>query len=152
MEVAIRPVSYAEIKNAPNFKELFDAYTKECSIEEIGECAPQWDTYSMLEHSLILQCFGVYADGELKGFASLIGTPLPHYGKKVATVESIFVADEPQLGAAGFKLILAIERYCTDAGCVAILYSAPVGSRFDRFLSISPDYRHTNRVYCRRLN
>jgi GNAT superfamily N-acetyltransferase len=151
MSSVIRPASYAEILDAPNAQELLDAYAAECSIPEIGSTAPQSETYSMLEQSGALHCFGVYADEQLVGFAAVLLPILPHYSRKVATIESIFVAQEHRAGI-GRALLLAIEQFSKLQGCEAVLYTAPAGSRFDALLAHSSVYRHTNNVYCRSLS
>lgn len=152
MEVDIRRISYADVLRAPNAQELIDAYARECSIPEIGTPNPQSSMYSLLEASKMLHSFGVYRGEFLIGFAAVLVSILPHYGEKVATLESIFVAPEHRLGHAGRLLMLAVEQCAAAEGCAAVLYTAPAGSRFDQFLSQMDAYRQTNRVYCRRLN
>lgn len=153
MDVAIRPISYAEILQAPNAQELINGYAAECSLPEIGECCPQSDTYQMLEESGVLQAFGVYsAFGWMIGFAVVLVSILPHYSKRVASLESIYVDPEHRDHSVGKSLMLTVEQFADDMDCEAVLYSAPVGTRFDRYLSLCSDYRHSNNVYCRRLN
>jgi GNAT superfamily N-acetyltransferase len=152
MEVDVRSISYADILQAPNAQELINSYAMECSIPEIGHPSPQSDVYALLETSNVLRSFGVYKGEELIGFAAVLVSILPHYGQKVATLESIFVTPEHRAGHAGRCLMLAVEQCAQEQGCEAILYSAPTDSRFDHFLGNLDEYRHTNNVYCRRLN
>lgn len=152
MEVTIKPISYADILKAPNAQELIDAYSAECSIPEIGASHPQSDMYALLESNGALHAFGVYKGEILIGFAAVLTSVLPHYGRRVAMVESIFVAKDHRVGHAGRLLMLAIEQFADERNCEAILYSAPADSRFDHFLDLLPAYRETNHVYCRRLN
>jgi GNAT superfamily N-acetyltransferase len=147
----IRPVCYSEILEAPNAQGLLAAYADECSIPEIGEPKPQATQYELLESAGALHTFGVYENDELVGFASVLIAPLPHYGRKVATIESIFVHPAHRESAIGRTLMLVVEQFADVQGCAAILYSAPKGSRFDKLLNILPDYRNTNAVYCRSL-
>jgi ribosomal protein S18 acetylase RimI-like enzyme len=142
----IRPISYSE---ALLHVELLKAYAEECSIPEIGSTDPQIQMYEAMERIGVAQCFGVYAE-KLVGFASLLMTVLPHYGKKVATVESIYV-DPEYRPFVGKNLLLELENYAKDAGCVAILYSAPAESRFERMLTLRKDYRRSNSVFTRSL-
>ena len=148
----IRPVSYADILRAPNAQALISAYAQECAIPEIGAPCPQADMYALLESTGALHSFGVYKDEKLVGFAAVLFAVLPHYGRKVATLESIFIAEEHRDGGVGRSLMLALEQFADEQECAAILYSAPADSRFDQFLSLVPEYRQTNNVYCRRLN
>jgi GNAT superfamily N-acetyltransferase len=142
----IRPVSYAEIFAAPNVEELFDGYAKEGSIPEIGSINPQKEMYLAMEKSGVAQCFGVYSD-HLVGFASVLLTVMPHYGKKVATVESVYV--EPL--SRRIDLLSAVEEFARQNGCIAILWCAPAYSQFARVLSGKKSYRPTNVVFCRSL-
>lgn len=141
----IRPILYAQVFADEKAADLLKAYAEECSIPEIGETNPQAEMYAQMEKAGVAQCFGVYSDSQLVGFASVLATVVPHYGKKVATVESIYVA--PQF--RGVNLLNVIEEYAKRRGCTAVLYSAPAYSRFARLLSLK--YRHTNSVFCRSL-
>lgn len=152
LAMIIKPVGYAEILDAPNAQELFRAYSDECSIPEIGTPKPQAKTYEMLEASGALHTFGLYDDETLVGFAAVLISVLPHYGQKVATLESIFIAPDHRSKDAGKTLMLCVEQFADVQGCAAILYTAPAGSRLETLLSHSSDYRHTNTVFCRRLN
>jgi GNAT superfamily N-acetyltransferase len=152
VEVVIRPISYADILQAPSAQELIDAYAAECSIPEIGTPCPQSDLYALLEASGALHTFGVYKSDELVGFAAVLTSVLPHYGQKVATLESIFVAHKHRDADVGRMLLMAVEEFAKEQDCEVVLYSAPLDSRFDRFLGYLPEYRQTNKVYCRRLN
>lgn len=152
MEAVIRPISYASILTAPNAQELIDAYSQECSIPAIGAAHPQPKIYDLLEQNGMLRAFGVYRGDDLIGFAAMLVSILPHYGRKVATLESIFVHPDHRVGHAGRLLMLAVEQCAEQEDCGAILYSAPADSRFDHFLGHLEEYQHTNNVYCRRLN
>lgn len=147
---SIRAVSYADILYAANFPTLLASYAEECSIPEIGEPNPQADVYELLEGSGAARFLGAY-DGELLvGFAAVLCTVLPHYGEKVATVESIYVSPGYR-GDLGKPLLQAIEDHGKAERCVAVIYSAPAQSRFAQFLALEPNYRRTNSVFCRRL-
>lgn len=148
---AIRPISCAELLQDPDIKVLLDEYDAECALPELRPSDPQLELYEVLEKSGGFQAFGVYDNGYLIGFASVIVYELPHYGKKVAATESIFVS-ESHRGDIGGRLLLFIENYAKSKECVAFLYSAPVGSQFAHLLTANLDrYRHTNNVYLRSL-
>jgi GNAT superfamily N-acetyltransferase len=102
-----------------------------------------------MESAGFLKIFGAF-DPELIGFASLLLTVLPHYGKKVATVESLFVMPEYRTIGAGTELLRFIECFAANEGCTAILYSAPSGGKLAKLLELK-DYRRTNEVFCRPL-
>lgn len=148
----IKPVSYAEILDAPNSKELLREYADECSLPELGESSPQRELYEMLEKSGGFQAFGVYEGETLAGFASVLIYVLPHYGKKIATTESIFLGSGYRTkGIPGLYLLDFIADYARDNGCCSFIYTAPVGSKFDKMMRLFDNYRHTNNVYLRTL-
>jgi GNAT superfamily N-acetyltransferase len=154
----IRRVSHSEILLAPNAQHLIDEYAAECSIPQIGKINQQPETYAKLEAAGLMSCFGVFAklahsldEPELVGFASVLMTELPHYGRKVATVESLFLARSHRPGGTGRALMDAVEAHAKENGCVAILYSAPEDSQFHFVLAFSRKYNLTNLVFCRSL-
>lgn len=149
--VEIRHVSYAAILGDPGAADLLDEYSAECSLSEIGETNPQVQMYRAMEASGMMQAFGAYKGSELVGFATLLIYVLPHYGKKIATVESVFVA-RAQRSGVGNALMKAIEGHATQSACEVILYSAPVESRLEMLLTLLPAYRHTNSIFLRKLN
>lgn len=148
--MSIRPVSYAGILSAPGAASLMAGYAAECSIPEIGAVNPQPLVYEAMENAGVLQCFSVDDESGMVGFASLILTVLPHYGRKVATVESIYIEPEyrPIYGA---ELLRTLENHARREGCVVILFSACTESRLAQLLKLKSGYRHTNEVFCRTL-
>jgi hypothetical protein len=147
----ITPVTYRDLLDDPSSDELFAEYAKECSLPEIGVYSPQRDLYAKMEASGGLECFGVYDSGALVGFISLLVYVLPHYGKPIATTESIFLARSHRLGRAGRDMLDFIEARARDKECVAVLYTAPNASRFSLLLSMREEYRHSNNVFVRSL-
>jgi hypothetical protein len=130
---------------------LLAEYAAECALPELGPAQPQADMYAVMEQSPAFQCFGVYEDGELAGFASVLTYVAPHYGKRIATVESLFIAAAQRRGRTGNELMCALEEHAAKCGCVAILYSAPAGSQLERLLQLLRPYRHSNTVFLRAL-
>ena len=144
----IRRIGYAEILSQPR---LLDNYSAECSIPEIGIPNPQADMYAKMEESGMMKCFGAFSNDVLIGFASILFSVLPHYGKKVAIVESLFVAQLCRESGAGKELMKAIESEAKGEGCVVMLYSATTDSQLEKVLSIRKDCRRTNAVFTRVL-
>ncbi len=144
----IRAISFRDILDAP---ELLKEYSKECSIPELGEISPQSHLYEAMESSGSMECFGVFDGETMAGFATMILYVLPHYGKKVAATESIFLAKSHRSGRAGIELLHFLEVRAKDKGCSAFLYTAPTHSRFASLLAMRKEYRHTNEVFLRSL-
>lgn len=130
---------------------MFAAYSEECANPLCGPTARSREAYESLELAGAAQCFGAYVDGELQGFACVFTAALPHYGRKFASVESLFVLPAARASELGRFLMSEAERFARAAGCVAIFYSARVGGNLDRLLMLLDDYALTNHVFCRRL-
>jgi hypothetical protein len=139
----IRLVRYSDILGAPNAAELIEEYGKECMVQ----VNPQAEIYARMEDSGALQCFGVYDDQDLVGFASVLTAVMPHSGIRIGTVESIFVSAGKR--PSGASLMVTLEKYAKAAGCAMLLYSARVGSRLEWILSQRRECRHTHAVFAR---
>lgn len=151
MSCEIRPLRYGDILGAQNSAELLAEYSEECSIPEIGEPNPQNALYARMEAAGFMHCFGAFEDGSLIGFAAVLFYVLPHYGKKVASVESLFLAKNRRSNGAGSELMSTLEHEAKTNGCEAILYSAPTGGQLERLLSAKKSCRRTNAVFTRKL-
>jgi GNAT superfamily N-acetyltransferase len=144
----IRRVSHSEILGAVNAPELIAEYAAACSVPD---AEPQHSQYAALEQAGALQCFGAYVDGALVGFASVLTAVMPHHGKRVATVESIFVAGRHRSSNAGTYLLSATEQYAAETDCVAMLYTARIGSPLETVLLHRYNCAPTHTTYTRWL-
>ena len=140
----IRAVSYNHVLNS---EALLKEYGDECSIPEIGAPNPQREAYGRMEQSGLMHTFGVFEGYELIGFASILLFVLPHYGKKIANVESLFLTKAHRKGFAGLKLLSYIEAWAKANQCVVMLYNARAGSRLERLLGCLSRYKRTNSVF-----
>jgi GNAT superfamily N-acetyltransferase len=148
--ISIKPIQFGVILQPENAA-LIAEYGAECSIAAVGPINPQADMYAALERAGVSQCFAVLCDGRLIGFANVLVSVIPHYGRKVATVESLFVAKAYRNTRAGASLMAVIEGHAMAAGCAGILYSAPTGGKLERLLSRQRKYQRTNSVFFRSL-
>lgn len=144
----IQQVSIAVLLAA---SELIAEYAAECSIPGIGAIDPQQAIYEALEHSGMLQSFAAFSGDKMVGFANILTPVLPHYGKTVATVESIFMAKSSRGTGLGRRLMETVEDYAAQAECTGILYSSPSGGELEKLLDSKPDYQRTNAVFYRRF-
>ena len=148
----IRPVSYRAILEAPNAHSLMSEYETECALPELAPISPQCDLYHAMEESGNFQAFGVYEGEKLIGFVTVLIWVVPHYGKKIASTESIFLSEAHRNSGLGAKMLALVEGYAKSKGCAAVQYTAPVGSRFARLLAMNvARYRRTNLIYLRSL-
>lgn len=145
----VRRASYSAILDDPRAPELLDEYSRECSIPQIGKPDPQRDLYELMEKSGLMHSFAFYDDGAMIGFATLLIHVLPHYGKRIANVESLFVSKSHRDHGAGEVVKTEIEDFAKRQGCVGILYNARAGSRLERLLGHLPQYERTNSVFLR---
>lgn len=146
----ITPVTYRELLDDPAWPALEAEYSAECSLPELGSPNPQRHLYAALEASGGLQCFGVYRDG-LHGFLSPLIYTLPHYGKKMAATESLFLSRSQRCGRTGMEMLDFFADYAKAKDCAAAQIMAPVGSRLSALLSAKSEYRHSNNVFVRGL-
>lgn len=148
----IRKVGYADILGAPNAKELFAEYEAECANPELAPINPQSDLYAAMEASGGLQAFGVYDEGALVGFLTVLVWTVPHYGKKIGSNADIFLASAHRISGTGGRMIALAEEYAKSKGGVCFQWSVPAGSRFARLLAINASrYRRSNSIYLRML-
>ena len=148
LRLLIRPSTYAELIAQA---ELVKEYAAECSIPEIGEVQPNGEIYVAMECIGVVQVFAAFDNEQMIGFAAVLMPVMPHYSKRVATVESIFVTESQRKSGIGKDLMRTIEDYAKEKGCAAILYSAPTSGKLERMLTLSKRYRQTNTVFCRPL-
>jgi hypothetical protein len=134
-----------------NAQEMLEAYAAECSIPALGKVNPQPEIYSALEQSGASRCFGVFEGDKTIGFSNVLYSIIPHYGSKVAVVESLFLIQEHRYGGNGLALMASIEDDARTYDCVGIFYSAPIKSRLASLLMALPEYVGTNFVYYRSL-
>lgn len=138
----IQPIKSSLILDSP----LLSEYEKECAISLLGPCSPNREMYQAMEDSGILKCFGVFREAYMTGFATVLITVYPHYSKKVATVESLYTSD-----GEGSALMSAVKSCARESGCSEILYSAPVGGRFEKLLQASRNVTRTSSVFGEKL-
>ena len=147
-DLVIKRVSCTDILDA---EDLLKEYADECSIPEIGVICPQREIYAHMQSTGLMHSFGVFEEEKLVGFASILLFTLPHYGKKVANVESMFLAKSHRMGGFGLELMKEIEQFAKERGCSAMLYNARFGSALEKMLTRASNYERTNSVFLRSL-
>ncbi|WP_348269753.1 GNAT family N-acetyltransferase [Edaphobacter paludis] len=146
--IEIKPATSGDVLDSTS---LIAEYAAECSIPAIGEINPQRETYSLMENAGLLHSFMVLENGEKIGFAMVVTPIMPHYGKRVASIESLFITKNRRRSGAGLELMRAVEQAVKQLGCVGILYSSPAGGQLERLLEASKAYQRTNAVFFRRF-
>ena len=151
MAVEIRPCTYDEAAAIPAFYVLVSAYADESATAGLPRPNGDADSYRMLEQAGLMQGFLAFEGGDLIGFANCLVSKLPHYGKKIATMESWFVGEGHRSSGAGFKLKAAVEAWAVDSGATGIFISAPIGSALAVVMSLLRNYNETHAVYFKAL-
>lgn len=140
----IRAISFAEI--LPH-TDLLAEYDAECSIPAIGPINPQGQMYAQMEQSGLMVCFGAFEGDKMVGFASVLCSILPHYGVRMATMESLFVAHDYRRSGYGKQLMDTVKKFARLAECKGPFFSAKVGSQLERLLSMSKGYTKTHSIF-----
>jgi GNAT superfamily N-acetyltransferase len=139
----IRQVSFREVIEGVD---LFD-YARECALPEMGDVDPNLKVYETLERSGSMFTFAAFSDDYIVGFATVLIYEVPHYSKKVATTESLFVMPRFRTTPAGIRLMKFIESFAKSNGCTVFFYSAPVHSQLDKYMTFRKTGRHSNNIY-----
>ena len=105
----VRPCAILEIRDAAGADALLAEYEAESSIIVWAAC-PQWDTYAALEDAGLARSWVAEVDGQVVGLLVLMSAVLPHYGRKIATTESFFVAAAHRSSGAGLALLREAKR------------------------------------------
>lgn len=136
---------------APNLTELFAEYAKESANPELGFPIVQFPIYKVMEDAGLLHIFAAFHGEELVGFLVLICSVLPHFGKLVASSESIFVSAPHRKTGAGLKLIASAERRAKELGAIGFYISSPIGGDLYHVLNKSKSWRATNQQFFKGL-
>lgn len=154
MNTFVRECAAADIFGDRDAGDLFAEYAAECANPLLGATNPVSAMYEMLEGSGNAQCFAGYVGdpvGKMCGFAVVLTSSVPHYGRPFATVESLFVSRDGRRSSLGAELMHAAEAYAGNRGCSAIFYTAPVNSRLAKLLFFKAEYCNTNLIFTKRL-
>jgi len=150
-QVEYRPITFDQLESDASWPDMFAEYAQECRIAGMPPCDYQRDMYRLMDSQGIMQLIGAYVGDNLVGFCNLLVTRLPHYGRLVGTMESMFVSKDWRKSGAGIGLVREAERVSAKAGAVAVLMTAPAGGSMERLMPMV-GYRHTNTVYFKALD
>lgn len=148
------PITVAEAFDSPAFAALCDEYRAESlrNPHMLG-ALPDRDGYArMVEVDAgMLFPLGVFVDGELVGLCAVMVTPVLHFGgKRIATTETLFVAQAHRAGGLGLRLLREAEAVAVEQGAQGLYVSCPDGSRLQQILP-RVGYTVTNQIFYRGL-
>jgi GNAT superfamily N-acetyltransferase len=142
--IKISKCSVLEILDRADGQGLVANYAEECCVPD---AAPQRWMYIAMEESGVLTCFGAFVEGLLVGFVSVITSVMPHHGKLVATVESLYADPEHRDSGTGNGLMAEAERHARESGCVCLTYTARVGSRLETILALRAGCERSHEMF-----
>jgi GNAT superfamily N-acetyltransferase len=146
MPVEVRICSVDELESVHNLPALLDEYAQESALFCLPKPNAQMEAYRNMTRDGYMHILGAFKEGELLGFLAMLAPVLPHYGVRVATTESFFVAKEHRKTGAGLALLHFAESFARDLGAVCILVSTPTDGMLSYVLP-KAGYQETNRVY-----
>lgn len=147
---SIRRCSFSEVESSPNLEALLQGYGEEYPAKEFGPPNMQVEMYRQMEQMGIFHVIGAFRRGLMVGFAGLLSSVQPHFGHRIAVVESLFVLGSERKSGAGMRLIRECERMAKELGAFSIGFNAPTGSRLERLLP-NIDYRKNATSFCKVL-
>lgn len=148
--ITIRQCDLAEFWSQPNVDEILSEYALESSIDGLPEPNPNREVYSAMEACGAFSMLCAFRGDELIGFLTMVVSLNPHYGQIIAVTESYFVAKDARYTGAGLRLLQEAEFHARSKRAIALMVSAPVGSRLERVLP-GRGFRETNRAFFRGL-
>lgn len=149
-QLTVRLCRAEELEHAPAFPALSAEYLAESGRAITSDLAPQMAIYKANEAAGTMKFAGAWLGDELVGFLVLVLYVVPHFGKLVASTESLFVAQSARGSGAGTRMLKEAQSIAADSGCVGLCVSAPVGGRLAKVLPRS-GFLHTNELFFKAL-
>ncbi len=146
----IIPCTALEIINHPSFEALREEYIEECANAKLPKPQEKIEIYKTLDACGHLYGFAAFHDTTLLGFVFVLAPTMPHYGRLIAVVDSIFVAKKYRKSGAGLKLIRQAEQCAMSIGSPALIISVPLNGDLDKLLP-RLKYTATNKAYTKEL-
>lgn len=150
-KIDIRCCSFHDLESAKNFQDLTAEYAQESGLDGLPPPTAHLETYRGMEAAGVLHVLCAYCGEDIVGFVLMVTAVIPHYGVRIATTESFFVASAHRKSGAGLQLLAAAEQLAKDRGAFGLFVSAPIDGRLADVLDARKDYRETNRVFFRSL-
>lgn len=149
--VEIKQCSIIDLFVREDFHSLVKEYLAESSVKELGEYNVTVDMYIPLHNSGKFFVWGAFIEDELIGFVNVISLAMPHHGKLISTIESIFVAKQHRNTGAGVKFMRIVDEHAKNIGAVGVVYNAPIHGSLVEYLENSDKFVETSRVFFKRI-
>lgn len=128
----IKSFTVSEVIQHPDFNAVVEDYTAESGNPDLGPGMPAFDLYKQLESAGLFRVECAVDGDRLVGMVTVLVTVYPHFGKKVASVESLWLSKGYRKGPAGLKLIRRAQVMAKEMGAVGAYFGAREGSRLAR--------------------
>lgn len=145
-QLTVRQCRAIDLEQAPTLPALVAEYAAESTRTDLGDYNPQFQMYRKIEELGLMRFAGAWIGESLVGFAVVCVTIVPHYGKLIATTESLFVTAEARRAGAGRALMKEAENIAKEMGADGLFVSAPANGRLAAILPRS-GFTHTNQVF-----
>ena len=149
--ISIRHCQIADLINAPNFKDILNAYEDECAIPEFRNANPKMDVYYAAETLGKLLVIGAFCGDELAGILIIVVTEFPHFNCLTATTESFFVDPAHRKNGTGRKMLSLAEELAAQMGAKGLFMSAVADGRLEKAAPLM-GFRKTNTQFFKVLN
>lgn len=125
----IKSFTVSEVIQHPDFNAVVEDYTAESGNPDLGPGMPALDLYKQLESAGLFRVECAVDGDRLVGMVTVLVTVYPHFGKKVASIESLWLSKDYRKGPAGLKLIRRAQVMAKEMGAVGAYFGAREGSR-----------------------
>ena len=131
----IKEISAREVYSSPEFDQIVRDYAQEGGNPDLGNAVPSLEFYDRMEKSGSLRCAAAFDGDRIVGIVFVLATVYPHFGKIVASVESIWLAKSHRAGGVGLRLIRKAQDLARDMGACGVYFGARVDSRLGQLYS-----------------
>jgi len=146
--LVFKSIPVSEIFCDPNFALLAKDYGKQAGRTGL-EIRPNRESYLSLENAGLLSAIGAYDVETLVGFAVVVFAPSLHHSGVIASVESLWLAEDFRQYTAGLKLLKEVEKLAVGRKAKGLEITCPTGSRQE--ILFAHLFRRTNSVFFKNL-
>ena len=145
-ELTFKRMTPLEIWGADGIQNIIEQCYEECANKAMGAAKPDLELYEIYQNAGMIKALGVFDGKSLVGGVAILFSPMAHFAKRGATVESLFLLPKYRHLGVGRRLIAEAKALAKEAGVLGLYITAPKGSRLEAML-IASGVRQTNTVF-----
>ncbi len=134
----------AEIADSLGFAETVEEYASYCN-DMVESPKFDIDLYTRLEKGGAIYCYRAMEDEKLIGFMSIVNSVIPHWGKKISIVESLYVLKAARKSGAGIRFIRKAEEFGRNVGSWGVIVNCPVDGEL---VNVLPKLEYAPQTIC----